>query len=1175
MKYKKINKHLWKIWAAPLISSVVLFSSNAFSQITLKVKQANAKSVINAIEQQSGYRFVYDESSIKFPSLNADLNNASIEKALASVFANTAIEYKIVKKNILLKNSNTAASSNSVRTTANEDIVQNYVFTGRVINESGTALSGASVKLKNTAIATSTDENGEFELESPVRTGILQISFLGHQTIEVAAKTQMTAITLPLLPAEIEEIAVNVSTGYQTIPKERATGAFGSLPKKSLEQQRLNSLSSLLEGRIAGYHDGRIRGTTSMNGITNPLFVVDGFPIENNDIQFNGNIKETLPNLNLEDVESITILRDAAAASIYGSRAANGVVVIVTKKGKSNGTEINASAVITHTPYYYNTSRLTSAADIIGIEREWARRNPKLDTLSAAGANNWLDQMIYPTRGIQTILQQYAGKISEAEMNDRLDEMANSGYRYFDDLEKYGKRNPFAQQYNINIANGSEKNRFYSSVTYKKNLTEDIYSKDDNLGINLRNTTQITNWLSVELATFLTYGSQKNQNYNLLNPQFIYMPYDGLKNKDGSNFISTAESRLNLRTRDIIRNNNLYNMDIDPLNEIGNNISDQKTLGNRSYIKLDVKLADWISYMGSFQYEYNRSKEETLYDKNSFYVRNRVNNFARIINGKLNYLIPYGHIFANNEQNSNGYTFRQQFNIDKSFNEKHSLNAILGTEIRNNNYLRTNQTLYNYDPMVLTYEMLTPGIGSGGGVMGGYAQFDQRSDVYGRYDIVRRYVSFYANAGYSYLNKYLLSGSIRYDRSNLWGTSSKYQDKPIWSLGAGWNIDKESFFDIEIINQLKLRASYGIGGNIAQNVSPYLTTYYGTNPNVGGISGSVSSRPNPLLSWEKTTTTNIGTDFSLWNNRITGSIDYYRKKGEDLLASAQGIPTEGFGYATYSLNNGGMTNHGIETTLGTTIIKNEKFNWNTNILHAYNKNRVSYVDVEAPVYFLQIDQPGAFPRVGNPYQSIYGYSWAGLNDQGMPQVYNDNGDAVTSTPSTLESVVYIGSTVPTHTFSWTNSLSYGDFDFSIMMTYEAGHKIRNTDLPYLGGSSQFANIRIVNKDIANRWMKAGDEAFTDIPRLVFPEEQGLYNSQSENIYRNADINVISANNLNIRNISLAYRIPTNYLNKLKIPGARVQMNAENVALFAKSKNAKNMLNGYRRPNYVFGLYITL
>ncbi|TJY66098.1 SusC/RagA family TonB-linked outer membrane protein [Sphingobacterium alkalisoli] len=1163
-------------WLLPLAASVVLFSSNAFSQITLRVKRADARTVISSIEQQSGYRFVYDEGNIQFPIVDVDISNVSIERALAAAFDDSNLTYKIVKKNILIKNKTKSASKASAPGRVEQEIVQSYTFSGKVVDAANTPLAGASVRLKNTDIFTSTNEEGIFILTSNRQKGTLQISFIGHQTVEVPAQTQVGNIVLPELEAELEEIAVTVSTGYQTIPKERATGAFASLPKKSLEQQRLNDLSTLLEGRIAGYHNGRVRGTTSMKGVTNPLYVVDGFPIENNTIAFNGNIEEALPNLNLEDIESITVLRDAAAASIYGARAANGVVVIVTKKGKANGTEVGASAVVTHTPYYFNTSRLTSAADIIGIEREWALRDPKLDTLTSPGAHALLNQMVYPTRGIQTILQSYAGTITETEMNRRLDEMASSGYRYYDDVEKFGKRNPFAQQYNINISNGSERNRFYSSVTYKKNLLEDVYNKEDNLGINLRNTTQVTKWLAVELSTFMTYGSRDAQTYDLLqNPQFPFMPYDGLRNADGSNFISTEESRLSLEMRDIIRNNNLYPMHIDPLNEIGNNIQKQNRFGNRSYLKLDAKLADWISYMGWFQYEYTRDNGETLYDKNSFYVRNRVNGYARTIDGQLRYLIPYGHIFATDEQNGRNFTFRQQLNIDKNFGSNHSLNAILGTEIRNNHIIRTNQSLYNYDPMALTYEMLTPNIGSGGGILGNYAQFNPQSDVYGKFDLERRYVSLYANGGYAYQNKYLLSGSVRWDRSNLWGTSNKYQNKPIWSLGAGWNLEKESFFKVDWINQLKLRTSYGIGGNIAHDTSPYLTTYYNMNPNVGGTSATVDTRPNPLLSWEKTTTFNLGTDFSVWNNRITGSLDYYRKTGADLLSSAQGIPTEGFGYSTYDLNNGGMTNHGIETTLGATVINKGKFSWNTNLLHAYNKNKVTYVDVEAPVYFLQIDHAYAFPRIGNPYQSLYGYAWAGLTDQGMPQVYDSAGEKVLYTPGDLASVIYAGSTVPTHTASWTNSLTYANFDFSIMMTYEAGHKIRNTDLPYLGGSSQFANIRIANKDIADRWRQAGDEMHTDIPRLVFPEEEGLYNAQSENIYRNADINVLDASNLNIRNISLAYRIPGQYLSKLRIPNARIQLNAENVALFAKSANAKNMLGGYRRPNYVFGLYITL
>src|SRR5690606_33578629 len=194
---------------------------------------------------------------------------------------------------------------------------------------------------------------------------------------------------------------------------------------------------------------------------------------------------------------------------------------------------------------------------------------------------------------------------------------------------------------------------------------------------------------------------------------------------------------------------------------------------------------------------------------------------------------------------------------------------------------------------------------------------------------------------------------------------------------------------------------------------------------------------------------------------------------------------------------------------------------------------------------------------------------------GIPQVYDETGEKVTSTPSTLQSVVYIGSTVPTHTFSWTNSLTYKNFDFSIMMTYQTGHKIRNSDLPYLGGAFQFANIRIVNKDIIHRWTKAGDEEYTDIPRLIFPEEEGLYNAQSENIYRKADINVLEDRKLNIRNVSVANRIYSSKVEKCRIHSVRIQMNVEKVALFTKSKNAKKLLISYRRPNYVFGHYITV
>ncbi|MDR2284024.1 MAG: SusC/RagA family TonB-linked outer membrane protein, partial [Sphingobacterium sp.] len=1053
-------------WILSLAASVVLFSSNAFSQITLKFRQTNAKEVMSSIEKQSGYRFVYDESSIQFPQINVNVSNGSIEQVLAQTFAKTNIEYKIVQKNILLKNTSTTKTQTGSGEVGKAEVAQNFTFSGRVVSETGTGLAGASVRLKNSDIVVSTNENGNFTLESNSRTGTLQISFLGHQTIEVTARPQLGNLVLPLLTAEIEEIAVSVSTGYQTIAKERVTGAFAQLPTESLKQQRLNNLSTLLEGRIAGYHNGLLRGTTSMNGVTAPLYVVDGFPVDNNRIDSYGSITEALPNINLEDIESITVLRDAAAASIYGARAANGVVVIVTKKGKAKGTEINASAVLTHTPYYFNTDRLTSSADLIDIEEEWAQRNTAFATMSPSDAQNALDNMLYYSGGIQTLLREKAQLISAQERDNTLSRLAAQGYRYYDDVAKYGKRNPFSQQYNLSLSSGSEKNRFYASSTYQKNLAENINSKDDNLGINLRNITQVNSWLSVELNSYIRYGRQDLQTYDLLNsPGFTYLPYDGLINADGSHFISTAAMRMSQQNLSDIDQYGLYNMDINPLDEMNNNIQKMNRFSNRSFIRLNTQITDWLSASSAFQYEFAHDKSDLLYDKNSYYVRNRVNSFYKIDNGIGKYIMPYGNIYNFTQQNIHSYNFRQQLDVNKTFHEKHNLNAIAGLEIRNNKMAINNQTLYNYDPDLLTSQMIDPSILTGGGIFGG--TFNQSTDQGRIAEVTNRFVSFYGNAGYSYDNRLMLTGSLRWDRSNLWGTSSKYQDKPIWSLGAGWNLHNESFFNVSAINQLKIRSSYGIGGNIDNNSSPYMTAYYSNNANVGGITGSISRRPNPLLSWEKTTTFNIGTDFGLFNNRFYGSLDYYRKEGSDLLANTQGVPTEGWGYSTYSINNGGMTNHGFETTLGGRILEQGSFSWNSNLLYAYNKNKVTYVNVEAPMYVLQLDYPEAFPRIGNPYQAIYGYDWAGLNENGIPQVYDAQGEKTTINPGTLESIVYAGSKVPYHTASWTNSLSYKNFDFSIMLTYEGGHRIRNTDLPYVGTRSinwsPYTNVVALNK----------------------------------------------------------------------------------------------------------------
>jgi hypothetical protein len=489
-------------------------------------------------------------------------------------------------------------------------------------------------------------------------------------------------------------------------------------------------------------------------------------------------------------------------------------------------------------------------------------------------------------------------------------------------------------------------------------------------------------------------------------------------------------------------------------------------------------------------------------------------------------------------------------------------------EIKENKSNYFSSTLYNYDPSMLSFDMIDQKtLSSFSWGLLGWAGF-YSNNANSIYELINRYVSFYGNASYAYDDKYMVSGSIRWDRTNLFATSSQYQKKPTWSVGAGWRIDKEDFFDVSAVNMLKLRASYGIGGNIAKNSAPYMTAYYSTNTNVGGLQGSISSRPNPNLRWEKTATTNIGLDFALLKNRLNGSIEFYNKKGTDLLANTNGVPTEGWGYSTYTINNGEMTNRGFELTLNGVAISNKDWTWSIGGTLGYNKNRVDYVNVTCPVLYLLFDYASAYPQVGNPYNAIYGFKYAGLNSDGLPQVYDKDGNIyVDSQPSDIEDAVYLGTTVPVYNGSITTNLRFRQWELSAMLLFEGGHKMRNDMLPIIS-----SGMSVANADIANRWKEAGDEAFTNIPRYV-STESALYSYYMYDNYKKSSAAVLDAGNAKIRNISLAYNVPSAFVRHAGLSSLRLMVGMENVATFAKDHNVKRMISGYEKPNYMFNLSV--
>jgi len=1037
---------------------------------------------------------------------------------------------------------------------------------GKVTDNRGEPLIGATILVKESKNWTVTDVDGRFRLSlGGGETLIISYISMKEMEIKVVGGTKDLLIQMEPDDQMLDEVLV---TGYQTLSKERSTGAFSKVSSEKLELKRMDNLSSMLEGQVAGYVGGQIRGVTTLNAVANPMVVIDGFPVENTTLDKIGMTTENIPDLNPEDIESITVLKDAAAASIYGARAANGVIVITTKKAKEGKPQVSFSSTFAAHPYAFYKNRFTDAADIIAIEREWAASALNTPEAAALQASDLRENGAYPSLGVNTLLDMYTGKITMSEGNGILDALASKGYRYYEQAAEYGKRTSFYQQYNLRVGKTVDKNSFNFSTTYWDNNYEDVNHKDWKLGINITNSLKLTSWLEFDTGIYLKYGKEKNGSYDLFTPGFNAMPYDPLVNEDGSYFV--APSQIGKVRRDMIEQYGMYPETLVPMDELNYALNQTRTMETRAFAKLKLDFTSWLNYDVMFQYETNDTDYDSLNEKETLYMRTRINDFTSESpwGGSLEYNLPNGDSYYTLSNNKRSYNFRQQLNFNETFAEKHNLVWILGQEIRHSLICFDENTFYGYDPELKSWQnfnILDLSYFSG---LLGAAQLPQ-SNIASSRELLNRFVSFYSNASYTFDNKYVLSASIRWDRSNLWGTNTKYQNKPLWSVGGSWNISKESFFDVDFIDMLKLRASYGIGGNIARNTAPYLIASYYASSLVDGMAGQVTTPPNKDIRWEKTSTANIGLDFSLYRHRLSGTIEYYNKYSVDLLAPINGSPTQGFGYSHLMTNNGKMVNRGVEVTLNGEIFRSKDFGWNTTLLYAFNHNEVKHVSVEPALWNSRIDLVTSYPMVGNPLYGIYAYRWAGLDEKGDPQVYDAEGNITSGPTRDHKALLYCGTTIPVHNASLTNVLRYKNFEFSALVILNVGHKLRSTDFP----SINMANGRINStaKGIVDRWTKPGDK--TDVPRLLFSNDTQNYNTHRTELYRYSDLFVYNASHIRFSNISLAYRFPEQWCKKISLSGARLQFNVENVGIIAFDSKAHYYLGGKIKPNYVWGLYL--
>ncbi|MDE6808565.1 MAG: SusC/RagA family TonB-linked outer membrane protein [Muribaculaceae bacterium] len=726
-------------------------------------------------------------------------------------------------------------------------------ISGIVLDELGEPLPGATVKevpasKTESVAAVMTDINGHFSLTMPDNAPAIEVYFIGYKLKRI----NLTAAKDYKIELEPNSEVLNevVVTGYQTISKERATGSFAKVDRAQLESQNITSVSDMLEGHVAGYTDGKIRGITSMQGVSQPLYVVDGFPVERTTVGWAGGaFQDGTPDINVDDIESITVLKDAAATSIYGARAANGVIVITTKKAKKGTTNVAGSVTFTVQPYKRDKTFTADSRMLIDEVRDWMGQNPNF---RGANAQSYAENLLKTSSNLaphtKAIYQRYAGLISEQQLNSMLDNWSKQGYRYYDETDDIQMRNATTQRYNVSISTANDVNSFVGTVAYYKQNPFNRYSNSQNLDISLRNSVKLAKWLTVDLGASVIYTNSETSYYNLdgTSPNgtgYTFTPYMSFYNEDGSTFVSKQEDRIAKSRLDAINKYGLYSEDIDPMDELGRSPEITSDLLTRVYTRLIFNITDWLKFTTQFQYEFGNFQTKQIKEKETYYVRNRINNFSSTNDQKTPlYNLPYGDMYSRGLNDQRAYNFRNQLDFNKTFAEDHDVTAIAGLELRHNKTRSETSTLFGYDDQMNTWTTVDQtALQSFAGAIFGRPWISS-ADFASINELTNRFISFYANAAYTYKNRYMLNGSIRTDRTNLFGTGSKYQGKPIWSVGAAWRIDEEKFFNWDKVNMLKLRASYGIGGNIAKNQWPYLTAYYGinTHPGVGGISGNIS-----------------------------------------------------------------------------------------------------------------------------------------------------------------------------------------------------------------------------------------------------------------------------------------------------------------------------------------------
>lgn len=1161
-----LRKYLSVVAGIALMSMIDPYELQA-QQVQLNFKNADVKEVITSLSDRYGYEFVFDGNLLKSARpISVNLKRSSVADALSILFKDQPFSYRLENKRIILYRKVASTNSQPVR--------------GKVIDSLGNTIPGVSIHNLQDNSQTMSSGDGDFEL-SVANPADIQLSFSHVSFQEKVMRFSPDQIARPvrvMLSAKESMLNEIMITGYQRISKERSPGAYTTVTNDQLNKQINVDLVSALEGQVAGltYIKNPTRsaadspvlrgiGTYSNQVTTNPLIVVDDLPTE-----------LTLSDINPYDVESVTVLKDATAASIYGARAANGVIVVTTKRGKGQGVSVNFNVdqFITQKPdiakmHYASTSDLIDyEIDVYNKERSrYANTESLFNYYGRLGSGS----LKYYSPLYDLFRKESTGAISTQERDATINTWRNNDYikEFTDNVWQNESR----QRYNASISQNSSKSNTFVSFNYDKGKGLVQHEKNEKFNLYLKSSFNVTKWLNATVGLNGTYGVNKETegDYNnvFLQPRYtrikdengnlVYAPYVDLSSSVGPGSAINGET-----AEQIAANPNLKSTAFNVLEALGEGIESRKNLNLRAFTALRATIYKGLSFQTQFSYELGQTSRESFYDEDSYMMRVASNAMVsyNAATGVYTKNLPAGGRYYQFESKRYNYTFRNQFNYDNTFGQygQHQLTALAGFEMRQSHTPRPiQQLLVGYNPVTLTSTTIDWATLSKTGVTSYiYGGNVRLGDLNGgaQKETLHRFTSLYANAGYTYNNRYNLTGSIRVDQADLFGVDPKFKYRPLWSVGAGWNVSNEDFMkNSEWLNSLKLRATYGITGNVDQESSSYGTATWKSDklfPYLQYL--EQKSLPNPMLRWEKTATTNFGVDISMLDNRLSATIDAYNRYSSDLLISAVLDPTVGANSRV--INNGALRNRGIEFNINGVWLKKKDLTASTQLVFSFNKNKVEKVNGLTATAQSYVGSPSNYFFEGSSYNSIMAYRYAGMVN-GYPYFLDQNGESNVvfddnGTPTKInginspDALVNLGTLFPKYTGSINQRLRYKAFDLSAMFVFSGGHKLRKDAI-------DFASDKLTNAGLVNRWA-AG--ATNDYPRLMvdYPDNLRSGASTLSNLWRYSDQQIAAADYVKLRNIAVGYQLPKQLAHKAGMQNVRLTAQVNNLWTWSAAGN---------------------